>query len=68
MPNYNNISLETGAYEEPGSLSIYSNIEPHNFSKYTVDKIHHLRRNNNPHQYGLNKSFWWFQESLSQFV
>lgn len=54
--------LETGAYEEP-VVYPFTRIEPHNFSKYTTDKIHHFTETITPTSMISTKVFGGFKKA-----
>ncbi len=54
--------LETGAYEEP-VVYPFTRIEPHNFSKYTADKIHHFTETITPTNMISTKVFGGFKKA-----
>lgn len=54
--------LETGAYEVP-VVYPFTRIEPHNFSKYTIDKIHHFTETITPTNMISTKVFGGFKKA-----
>ncbi|MBI2326340.1 DEAD/DEAH box helicase family protein [Candidatus Collierbacteria bacterium] len=54
--------LETGEYEEP-VVYPFTRIEPHNFSKYSVDKIHHFTETITPTNMISTKVFGGFRKA-----
>lgn len=54
--------LETGAYEEP-VVYPFTRIEAHNFSKYSVDKIHHFTETITPTNMISTKVFGGFKKA-----
>jgi type III restriction enzyme len=54
--------LENGAYEEP-VVYPFTRIEPHNFSKYTADKIHHFTETIMPTNMVSTKVFGGFKKA-----
>lgn len=54
--------LETGVYEEP-VVYPFTRIEPHNFSKYTADKVHHFTETITPTNMISTKVFGGFKKA-----
>ncbi len=54
--------LETGNYEEP-EVYPFTRIEPHNFSKYTADSIHHFTETISPTNTIPSKVFGGFKKA-----
>lgn len=54
--------LESGAYQEP-VVYPFARIEPHNFSKYTADKIHHFTETITPTNMISTKVFGGFKKA-----
>jgi type III restriction enzyme len=54
--------LETGAYEEP-IVYPFTQIYPHNFSKYSLDKIHHFTETITPTNMISTKVFGGFKKA-----
>lgn len=54
--------LESGVYEEP-EVHPFTRIEPHNFSKYTTDKIHHFTETITPTNMISTKVFGGFKKA-----
>jgi type III restriction enzyme len=54
--------LESGTYEEP-EVYPFTQIEPHNFSKYTADKIHHFTQTITPTNTISTKVFGGFKKA-----
>lgn len=54
--------IESGTFEEP-EVHPFTRIEPHNFSKYTSDKIHHFTETINPTNLIPSKVFGGFKKA-----